>query len=114
MLEHVTTFTPADGSAPRTITLRISDLRADPDGEAWSVAVDVLGFKHDLKTRVWQVDWPYAIRQAARFITDMVTFYAGDLGGGTFAPDIHLREPKRKKGKRKGKKGKGKKRDSAR
>jgi hypothetical protein len=26
------TTTPADGSAPRTITLRISDVRRDPDG----------------------------------------------------------------------------------
>lgn len=99
MLEHVTTFTPADGSPSRIITLRISDLRADLDGEAWSVAVDVLGFKHDLKTRVWQVDWLYAIRQASRFMTDMVTFYAGDLGGGTFDPAIYLREPKKNKHK---------------
>lgn len=27
MLELITTFTPADGSTPRTITLRIGDVR---------------------------------------------------------------------------------------
>jgi hypothetical protein len=32
MFQLITTFTPADGSAPRTITLRISDVRLDPDG----------------------------------------------------------------------------------
>lgn len=89
MLEHITTFTPADGSAPRTITLRISDALPDSDGKAWSVAIEVLGFKHDLKTRVWQVDWLYAIEAAARFLTDMVTFYAKNSGGGTFDPDIY-------------------------
>ena len=47
MLELTTTFTPADGSSPRTITLRISDVRPDPDGFTWSIAVDVLGFRYD-------------------------------------------------------------------
>jgi hypothetical protein len=97
MLEHVTTFTPADGSAPRTITLRISDALPDPDGKAWSVAVEVLGFKHDLKTRVWQVDWLYAIGTAVQFMTDMVAFYAQNSGGGTLDPDIYPPTEKKKR-----------------
>ncbi len=96
MIEHTTTFTPADGSAPRTITLRISELCLHPEHE-WSVTVEVLGFKHDLKTHLYQVDWPHAVRDAARFITDMVAGYAENLGGGTFDPDLYLPSRKKKK-----------------
>ena len=57
ILEVVSTFTPSDGSAPRTITIRISDLREEPDG-LWSVAVDVLGFKTDDHVRLKGADCP--------------------------------------------------------
>lgn len=57
MLELVTVFTPADGSQPQTVTLRLSDVRADSDGKTLSVLVEVLGFKHDDRTRLKQVDW---------------------------------------------------------
>ncbi|MEO5729752.1 MAG: hypothetical protein ABI134_25610 [Byssovorax sp.] len=89
MLELITKFTPADGSAPRTITLRISDVRRDSDGATWSVAVDVLGFKHDDSVRLKQVDWAHAIRDAAQFITRMVTDKVELAGGGTLDPPIH-------------------------
>jgi hypothetical protein len=89
MLELTTTFTPADGSAPRTITLRISDVRADPDGHTWSVAVDVLGFKNDESVRLKQVDWPSAIQDAAHFIIGRVTDKVEHAGGGTLDPPIH-------------------------
>ncbi len=105
MIEHTTIFTPADGSPPRTITLRISDVRPDPDHE-WSVSVEVLGFKHDLRTRLFQVDWPHAIRDAARFITDMVAGYAENLGGGTFEPDLYLPTAKKKRKRHKWRKAK--------
>ena len=89
MLELITTFTPADGSAPRTITLRIRDVRPDSDGSTWSVAVDVLGFKHDDSVRLKQVDWAHAIRDAAGFIARMVTDKVERAGGGTLDPPIH-------------------------
>jgi hypothetical protein len=89
MFQLNTTFTPADGSAPRTITLRISDVRPDPDGATWSVAVDVLGFEHDDSVRLKQVDWAHAIRDAARFVARMVTDKVELAGGGTLDPPIH-------------------------
>ncbi|AUX32077.1 MULTISPECIES: hypothetical protein [Sorangium] len=88
MLELVTVFTPADGSPPRTITLRISDVRPDPDGFTWSVAVDVLGFKYDDSVRLKQVDWATAIEDAGRFIKRMVTDKVELAGGGTLEPPI--------------------------
>ena len=88
MLELNTTFTPADGSPPRSITLRISDVRPDADGATWSVAVDVLGFKYDDRVRLKQVDWTSAIRDAARFIARMVRDKVELAGGGTLEPSI--------------------------
>lgn len=89
MLEFITTFTPSDGSATRTITLRISDVRPDPDGATWSVAVDVLGFKYDDSVRLKQVDWAHAVEDAARFVIRMVTDKVELAGGGTLNPPIH-------------------------
>jgi hypothetical protein len=89
MLEFTTLFTPADGSAPRTIRLRISDVRPDPDGATWSVAVEVLGFKYDDRVRLKQVDWVHAIQDAARFITRMVADKVELAGGGTLDPPIY-------------------------
>ncbi|AUX25173.1 hypothetical protein SOCEGT47_057170 [Sorangium cellulosum] len=88
MLELTTTFTPADGSSPRTITLRISDVRPDPDGFTWSVAVDVLGFQYDDSVRLKQVDWAAAIEDAGRFIKRMVADKVELAGGGTLNPPI--------------------------
>lgn len=93
MLETITTFTPADGSAPRTITLRIGDVRPDPDGYTWSVAVEVLGFEHDDSVRLKQVDWPRAIRDATEFIIGLVADNVAQAGGGTLDPPIHPPSP---------------------
>ncbi len=100
MLELTTQFTPADGSAPRTITLRISDVRPDPDGQTWSVAVDVLGFEDENRVRLKQVDWPNAIRDAAKFITTVAAGKVRVAGGGTLDPPLFLPdrpEPKPRK-----------------
>ncbi|HTN89072.1 MAG TPA: hypothetical protein VL242_35585 [Sorangium sp.] len=88
MLELTTTFTPADGSSPRTITLRISDVRPDPDGFTWSIAVDVLGFEYDDSVRLKQVDWAAAIEDAGRFIKRMVADKVELAGGGTLDPPV--------------------------
>ncbi|KYF69417.1 hypothetical protein [Sorangium cellulosum] len=88
MLELTTTFTPADGSSPRTITLRISDVRPDPDGFTWSIAVDVLGFQYDDSVRLKQVDWAAAIEDAGRFIKRMVADKVELAGGGTLDPPV--------------------------
>jgi hypothetical protein len=89
MFELITTFVPADGSAPRKITLRSSDVRQEPDGTTWSVAVDILGFKHDDSVRLKQVDWAHAIQDAARFVARVVTNKVDLAGGGTLDPPIH-------------------------
>ena len=89
MFELTAVFTPADGSVPRTITLRISDVRPDPDGATWSVAVDVLGFKHDERVRLKQVDWAQAIHDAAQFVVRRVADKVELAGGGTLDPPIY-------------------------
>jgi hypothetical protein len=89
MLELITTFTPADGSTPRTITLRISDVRRDADGATWSTAVEILGFQHDDRVRLKQVDWVNAIQDAARFIARRVADKVDLAGGGTLDPPLH-------------------------
>ena len=90
MLELITTFTPADGTEPRIITLRISDVRPDDDGRTWSVAVEILGFKRrNDRVRLKQVDWSHAIRDAANFTIQRVTDEVELAGGGTLDPPIH-------------------------
>lgn len=84
IVEIVSTFAPADGSAPRAITIRISDLRQDADG-LWSVAVDVLGFKTDDHVRIRGADWLNAIEGAAGFLRALVGGKVKD-DGGTITP----------------------------
>ncbi len=80
IIEMTSQFTPADGSAPRTITIRIGDLRQDsPD--VWSVAVDVLGFKTDDHTRAYGADWLNAIEGAAILIRELAGGKVRDYGG---------------------------------
>lgn len=94
MLELITTFTPADGSAPRTITLRIGDPYPNPDHDDWCIMVDILGFGDNVlkDVRLRQVDWPNAIRDAALFVTNMVTWKVKQAGGGTLDPHIWPQE----------------------
>ena len=88
MLELKAQFTPADGSAPRPITLRISDVRETQPGE-WSAAVDLLGFQfEDKSVRRPAADWADAIGLAARFVANMVNNNIEVDGGGTLEPPI--------------------------
>lgn len=80
LIEMISTFTPSDGGAPRTITIRISDLREEPDG-LWSVAVDVTGFKTDDHVRLKGADWLNAIEGAAGFIRALAGGKVRDYGG---------------------------------
>jgi hypothetical protein len=86
IIEMISTFTPCDGSAPRTITIRISDLREESDG-LWSVAVDVLGFATDDHVRLKGADWLNAIESAAGFIRALAGGKVKD-DGGTVTPLI--------------------------
>jgi hypothetical protein len=88
MLELNTTFTPADGSPPRSLTLRISDVRPDPDGHTWSAAVDILGFEYDERRRIKQADWTWVIRDSALFLARRVRDKVELAGGGTLDPHI--------------------------
>ncbi len=80
IVEIVSTFAPSDGGAPRTITIRMSDLRQEPN-ELWSVAVDVLGFKTDDHTRAYGADWLNAIEGAAGLIRALAGGKVKDYGG---------------------------------
>jgi len=79
-VEMVSTLTPADGSPPRTITIRISDLRQESE-DVWSVAVDVLGFKTDDHTRAHGADWLNAIEGAAILIRELAGGKVKEYGG---------------------------------
>ena len=79
-------FTPADGSAPRTITIRVSDLQQEPD-EAWSVMVDVLGFDADDHVQIKGADWVNALEGAALFLRERVGAKVRDEGG-TMVPEL--------------------------
>ncbi|WP_437718959.1 hypothetical protein WMF45_22665 [Sorangium sp. So ce448] len=80
IIEVTSMFTPSDGGAPRTITIRVGDLREDPDG-LWSVAVDVLGFKTDDHVRLKGADWLNTIESAAGFIRQLAGGKVRDYGG---------------------------------
>ena len=80
VVEMTSTFTPADGGAPRTITIRISDLRQEPN-DLWSVAVDVTGFKTDDHTRAYGADWLNAIEGAVILIRELAGGKVKDYGG---------------------------------
>jgi hypothetical protein len=80
-IEMTSTLTFPDGRAPRTITIRISDLRPEPDGWKWSVAVDVIGFQTDDHVRIRGADWLNAIEGAALFLRGLVGGKAKDYGG---------------------------------
>ncbi len=84
IVEMISTFAPADGSEPRTTTIRISDLREDPDG-LWSVAVDVVGFETDDHVRLKGADWLNAIEGAAGFLRALAGGKVKD-DGGTITP----------------------------
>lgn len=84
LIEMTSVFTPADGSASRTITIRVSDLQQDPD-DLWSVAVDVIGFKTDDHVRIKGADWLNAIEGAAGFIRQLAGGKVKDYGG-TISP----------------------------
>lgn len=86
VIEQISTFTPPDGSAPRTITIRIRDLREEPDG-SWSVAVDVTGFKTDDHVRIRGADWLNAIEGAALFVRELAGGKVKDYGG-TLTPPL--------------------------
>ena len=85
-IEMTSTYVPADGSAPRTIVIRINDLQQDPD-ELWSVAVDVLGFRTDDRVRIKGADWLNAIEGAALFIRNLAGGKVQD-DGGTITPPL--------------------------
>src|SRR5215813_7709395 len=92
MISIYITFTPADGSTPRTITLSISDVRQEPDRHSWSAHIDVLGFRHDDSLRVHQVDWANVIRAGADMIAMCVHDKIELEGGGTLGHEIYPRD----------------------
>lgn len=90
MLELTLTFSPADGSAPRTVTARIWDpQRTDT---SWSSLVEVSGFEHTWSQRIYGADWPQAAELAAQIIPVYLDRLVAHAGGGTLDPPIAPRE----------------------
>jgi hypothetical protein len=85
-IQMTSTFAPADGSPSRVVTIRISDLREDPDG-LWSVAVDETGFKSENHVRIKGADWLNAVEGAAAFLRALVGGRVKD-DGGTMTPSL--------------------------
>jgi hypothetical protein len=83
-VDMTSVFAPADGSAPQTIKIRISDLREEHN-DLWSVAVDVTGFGSDNHVRIKGADWLNAIEGAAHFLRGLVGGLVKD-DGGTITP----------------------------
>ena len=93
LIETTSVFKPADGSAPRTIIIRISDMRHDPD-DLWSVAVDVVGFKTDDHVRLKGADWlNAAIDGAMGFIRGLAGGKVEEDGGTITPLLLPLRDP---------------------
>lgn len=63
VMEHVVTFTPADGGEPMLFAVRISE--PVRDGDAWVSVVEVSSFAHDDADRVRGADWMQALSMAA-------------------------------------------------
>jgi hypothetical protein len=84
LAEMISVFEPADGSAPRTITIRISDLKQDPN-VTWTVIVDVVGFDANEHARINGADWVNALEGAALFLRETVGTKVKD-DGGTISP----------------------------
>lgn len=99
MLEQVMTFTPSDGSAPRQVTVRISDVRGEEDG-SWTARADILGFARTDTARARGVDWAQAVELAAEYIPIVLEGLVAGAGGGTLEPPIYPRAEKGKTSRR--------------
>ena len=76
----------ADGSPPRPITIKIHDLRQEPN-DLWSVAVDVVGFKTDDHTRAYGQDWLNALEGATLLVRELAGGKVKDYGA-TITPAL--------------------------
>jgi hypothetical protein len=91
MQELTTQFCPADGTAPRTITLRIG---SPVKGETcWSALVEVLGFDEIESRPIFGEDWAQAIEQAAMLLPIFLQCSVAKAGGGTLEPSFYERDP---------------------
>lgn len=80
-------FTPADGTEPRVITLRIG---APVKGETcWSALVEVLGFDEPHARPIYGEDWAQALELAAKLLPVILQAEAGD---GTLDPPFYPRD----------------------
>lgn len=90
MQELTVQFTPADGTAPRAITLRIgAPAKGDP---SWSVLVEVLGFDEPFARPIYGEDWAQAIELAAKVLPIMLDLRMDEAGGGALDPPFYQRE----------------------
>jgi hypothetical protein len=91
MQELKARFTPADGSASRTIAIRIGD---PVEGEAsWSVLMEVLGFDEAFSRLTYGTDWAQAIELAAMVLPVILQCMVSEAGGGTVEPSFYERDP---------------------
>lgn len=91
MQELTAQFRPADGRAPRIITVRIGD---PAQGEAsWSVLMEILGFDEAFSRPTQGTDWAQAIELAAMVLPVILQGLVSEAGGGTLEPSFYKRDP---------------------
>jgi hypothetical protein len=89
MIELKFRFTPADGSPPRDVIVKIGDVRETHPGEngPWSASVWIEWSGSGRDHRIRGMDPLHAIESAAHFAAYHLHLYERD-GDGTFEPPI--------------------------
>lgn len=87
MPELTVKCTPADGSEPHTITLRIGD--PVQEETCWSVLVEVLGGDRPYAMPIKGEDWAQALEIAAKILPVILEV---ESGGGTLEPEFYQRD----------------------
>ena len=85
------TFTPADGSPPQVISIRISTpVRGE---HSWSTRVEVAGFGKGHSWTTHGSDWAQALELSTMSIPTVLFGMIQEAGGGTLDPPFYERDP---------------------
>jgi hypothetical protein len=85
-------FTPADGSPPRDITVRIGT--PVHEDRHWFAAVEIEGFAHEREgVPIYGADWAQANEMAASILPVLLNSHVLQAGGGTVEPSFYKRKP---------------------
>lgn len=83
-------FVPANGSPPRTITLRIgAPVRKTT---SWFAQIEIVGFDEPYSTHCQGEDWAQVLQLAAMVLPYALEGLVEAAGGGTLDPPFYRRE----------------------